>query len=104
TTSNRIVYEGAQTKIFNIQASLSGYLASGSNINYTFYIAKNGTVLPSTAVQTKFGSGGGGSADVRALSFTGTVELAPNESIEVFVRNDTDDTNVTISRLNLLIY
>ncbi|GGD82828.1 hypothetical protein [Planktosalinus lacus] len=46
------------TKAFNIQASLSGYLDSGSNVNYTLYIAKNGTVLPSTAVQTKFGYSG----------------------------------------------
>lgn len=103
TVNNRITYQGSATKVFNIQASLSGFSA-GSNVNYTFFIARNGTVLPATGIQTRFVGGGGGSSDVRALSFTGTVELAPGDYIEVFVQNDENTTNVTISRLNLLIY
>lgn len=102
SVSNRIVYNGSATKVFNIQASLSGF-AESTNTNYTFFIARNGTLLPSTAIQTRF-QGGGGGADIRALSFTGTVELAPGQYIEVFVRNDDNKNNVTISRLNLLIY
>jgi len=103
STSNRITYSGSRTKVFNIQASLSGFSAS-SNVNYTFFIAKNGTILPSTGIQTRFFGGGGGSSDVRALSFTGTVELNPTDYIEVFVQNDENTNNVTVSRLNLLIY
>lgn len=103
STSNRITYSGSRTKVFNIQASLSGFSAS-SNVNYTFFIAKNGTILPSTGIQTRFVGGGGASSDVRALSFTGTVELNPTDYIEVFVQNDENTNNVTVSRLNLLIY
>jgi hypothetical protein len=101
--NNSIVYNGSRTRVFNIQASLSGFTL-GSNVTYTFFIARNGTRLESTEIQTKFGSSGGGTADVRALSFTGTVELNPTDHIEVFVQNDTGTENLTISRLNLLIY
>ncbi len=96
--NNRILYEGSKTRKFNIQASFSAD-AVGSNKFFTFFIAKNGVVLTPTAVSTKVVGGG----DVRALSFTGTATLAPNNYIEVWAQNDSDATGLIIPYLNLLI-
>ncbi|QNJ97775.1 hypothetical protein [Constantimarinum furrinae] len=97
--SNRIVYEGSKTRKFNIQASFT-VDAVNNNKFFTFFIAKNGVVLAPTSISTKVIGGG----DERALSFTGTTTLAPNDFIEVWAQNDTDTSGLIVPFLNLLIY
>ena len=96
--NNRIVYDGTKTRIFTIQASFTAD-AVGSNKFFTFFIAKNGVILTPTAISTKVVGGG----DIRAMSFTGTTTLAPNDYIEVWAQNDTDATGLIVPFLNLLI-
>ena len=56
-------------------------------------------ILTPTAISTKVVGGG----DIRAMSFTGTTTLAPNDYIEVWAQNDTDATGLIVPFLNLLI-
>lgn len=95
---NRITYMGSKTRKFNIAASFSVDAVS-SNKFFTFYIAKNGVIIPATAISTKVVGGG----DVRALSFTGTTTMVPGEYIEVWAQNDSDTSGLIIPALNLLI-
>jgi len=97
--NNRITYDGSKTRKFNIQASFTAD-AVGSNKFFTFFIAKNGVVLSPTTISTKVVGGG----DIRAVSFTGTTTLAPNDYIEVWAQNDSDTSGLIIPFLNLLIY
>jgi len=96
--SNRLRYVGTKTKIFNISASLS-LTSTTNNQVLSIYFAKNGTVLNSTRIQRKIGTG----ADVGAVSISGTVELATGDYIELWLANDLASRDATIENLNFHI-
>jgi hypothetical protein len=96
--SNRLTYAGTKTRRFQVICSLS-LLASGNNKNFTFYVAKNGVVLPESKQLFKCSS----QVDRGSLTLSCTVPLAPNDYVEVWVANNSDGTTVTIESLNLAI-
>ena len=58
-------------------------------------------MVTSSQVKRFIGTG----SDVGALSISGLVTLAPNEWIEVWALDETDDNlNLTVESFNLLIY
>ncbi|MDP3312780.1 hypothetical protein [Lutibacter sp.] len=65
------------------------------------YIAKNGTILTSTRVLYEFG--GGQTPGYITVPISGTIELASNDYIEVFVTNYTNSTNITANNMYLQI-
>ncbi|HET6991319.1 MAG TPA: hypothetical protein VFJ43_08355 [Bacteroidia bacterium] len=97
-TNNRITYTGTKTKRFAVICSLS-MVAASSNKTFSFYIVKNGVVLPESKQMLKLGS----STDKGSITLSCTTQMASNDYIEVWVENDTDISSVTIETLNLAI-
>jgi hypothetical protein len=70
-------------------------LTNGSQKEYEIAFAKNGTVLTDTIQSVRFGPGGGTVEAVIVCDFV----QAQGDFIEVWVRNVTDSTNITATRL-----
>ena len=96
--SNRLVYTGTKTRYFSAIASVSISSAASSK-NFSFYIAKNGVVLPESKQTLRMSS----STDKGSLTISCNVELAPNDYVEVFVENNTDLTGITVLNMNMAI-
>jgi hypothetical protein len=95
-SNNRMTYTGAKIRRFQVMGSMS-MIASGSNKNFSFYIAKNGVVLPESKQWLKLNA----SSDRDCVALSCTVQLAPNDYIEVWVENNSDATSVSVESMNL---
>lgn len=89
--NNRIQYIGVPTRHFIIDVALST-IAAGNNKTLEYQLFKNGIALPETLMTRAHGTG----VDHGALPITTNVHLAQDDYIELFVSNETDDTNLTI--------
>ncbi|WP_044397451.1 hypothetical protein [Lacinutrix sp. Hel_I_90] len=99
---NRITYLGKKTRTFQINAALSIRGNSGTGDYYAFFIRKNGnTTLTETNSLMRINS----NTDISSNSISGTVELAPNEYIEIWGQRLTGSgtTSITVFSLNLNI-
>lgn len=96
--SNRLRYTGLKTQNFNVSAHISS-TAAANNRTYTWYIAKNGTIVTESAIQRKQGTG----SDVGALGLSWNVELAENDYVEIWVENNTDTVDVTANFMTLSV-
>jgi hypothetical protein len=96
--NNRLTYSGTKSKRFTVICSLSS-IATGNNKNFTFYIAKNGVVLPESKQYMKCSS----QVDRGSITLSCTALLTTNDYIEVWVENNTDTTSISIESLNLAI-
>ncbi len=95
SASNRLRYIGTKTRTFSITGSISITSANGQNCS--FYIAKNGTIDVSTIVKRKVGA----NTDIGAAGISGSIILAPNDYIELWVANDSGTASITILTMNL---
>lgn len=92
TTGGRITYTGSTTQEVRIDASLSVKAASASGQNASLYVAKNGTVITASRVNTEV------DATVEKNLNVAWIETAvQNDYFELFVANEsgTDDLVVT---------
>jgi hypothetical protein len=98
--SNRLTYTGRAKRQFFISASMT--VDADNRRLLRFFIAKNGVLIQSTGIST-FVVGNG---DIKGLAFTGTVDLAPNDFIELWAVNKSSSSSVTLTveALNMLIY
>jgi hypothetical protein len=102
--NNRLVYTGTSTRTFSVVCSMS-FGASDKNDVFAFFIYHGGNASPGVVTSTQVKRFIATGADVGALSVSGLVTLAPNEWIEVWALNETDDNlNLTVETFNLLIY
>ena len=96
--NNRLRYTGTKTRIFSVSASLA--ISSPNSGQYLLmYIAKNGTVIGSTEIKRKIANG----SDIGAATVSGTVELATNDYVELWLANDSSNKDATVERLNFQI-
>ncbi|AEA42544.1 hypothetical protein [Fluviicola taffensis] len=95
-TSNRLTYTGSKTRSFFISSSLS-ITQPSSNRYFSFYIAKNGVIIPESRQDVKVVN----STDQVSLTISCRVTLAPNDYIEVWVENQSSTTNMTVQTMNL---
>ncbi|WP_347926351.1 cell wall anchor protein [Pontimicrobium sp. SW4] len=95
---NRLTYVGEKTRFFSYSCALTVTSAS-NNQDYSFYIAKNGVILPESKQGRKIATG----ADKGSITITGVVQLSPNDYIEVWVENNTGSVNITAESMNLLM-
>lgn len=99
---SKIVYEGKKTRTFQVNASVSlqavtGYFSSGT---YAFFIRKDGINLSETKTIIKVNS----STEFFNLSILGTVELDPNDDIEIYgQRLSGSNVDISVASLNLSI-
>ena len=97
-TNNRLTYGGSKTRSFSVSAALS-ITQPNSNRFFSFYIAKNGVIIPESRQDIKVVN----STDQVSLPISCRVILAPGDYIEVWVANQTATTDVTVQTLNLSI-
>lgn len=100
-TTGRLTYKGRKSRAFQASATVSFQetTALGSNTDYVFYFVKissTGTVtaLPETETYIDTNSG-----FIQAFPITGTITLAENESVEVYLKRVTTGT-----KLNIQVY
>ncbi|MBI3135854.1 MAG: hypothetical protein HYZ14_14345 [Bacteroidetes bacterium] len=95
---NRLVYTGAKERTFQVICSLTATQPS-SNKYFSFYIAKNGTILTESRQEVKIVN----STDQGPITMSCTINLAPNDYLEVWVENETAATDLTVQTMNLAI-
>ena len=95
-TNGRITYNGINTAEFVIDCKISGTVAAGTS-TFTFYLAKNGSIITSSKSTEEFSSSAIGSAS----SVCSIVSLVATDYIEVFVENDTDLDDWVSHTLNM---
>lgn len=89
--NNRIRYTGTVAKHFVIDAAISS-ISAGNNKNIEYQIFKNGSPL----IETLMGRAHGTGSAAGAIPLTTNVDMEPNDFLELFVSNESDDTNITI--------
>lgn len=94
--NNRLTYTGSKTRAFFVSCALS-ITQPNSNRFFSFYIAKNGVVIPESRQDIKVVN----STDQVSIPISCRVTMAPGDYIEVWVANQTATTDVTVQTLNL---
>ncbi len=97
-SNNRLTYSGTKSRRFHVTASLS-VTAQAANKYFSFYIVKNGVVLPESRQAMRLSSG----VDKGSVTLSCTIFLDANDYIEVWAENNSDNSYVTIETLNLAI-
>lgn len=95
--SNRLTYDGAINRQFRCTAIIT--CTSGNNVQVGSYFAKNGSLILSSETYTT--TDGNGRRENVAIQTV--VELTAGDYIEVFVENDTNTTDITVSDLSVII-
>lgn len=90
--NNRIRYIGTVRKHFIIDVALSASTI-GNNKVIEYQLCKNGVPIPET-LMTRAHPGAGNAGTV---ALTTNTHLDPNDYIELYVSNETDDTNLIIN-------
>lgn len=96
--NNRLTYTGTKTRRFQVIGSLS-VTSTAANKYFSFYIVKNGVVLPESRQAMRLSTG----VDKGSVTLSCSVELASNDYIEVWAENNSDTSNMTVETLNLSI-
>lgn len=97
--NNRLTYIGKKNRKFMAIISLTGTPAAINNI-YSFYIAKNGVILPESEQSVKFNS----ASDQQSVTVSSSVFLSTDDYIEVWVKNSTNTGKITILHFNASIH
>ncbi|MCD6067934.1 MAG: hypothetical protein K0S33_2760 [Bacteroidetes bacterium] len=97
-TSNKLTYIGAKTRRFQVVCSITA-TASSNNKNFSFHIYKNGVKLPESTQSMKLATG----VNTGSLTISCNVLMAPNDYVEVWVENNSDNSDITVENLNLSI-
>ncbi|WP_289044028.1 hypothetical protein [uncultured Olleya sp.] len=99
---NRITYLGKKTRTFQISASLSVRGNSGVDDYYAFFIRKNGVT---TLVESNSLMRVNTILDISSNSITATVELDPNDYVEIWGQRllGSGTASITVFSLNLSI-
>ncbi len=102
--NNRLTYLGKKTRTFKIDAALSVRGNSGTGDFYAFFIKKNGATGTSL-VETNTIMRVNNTSDISSNSISGTVELAPNDYVEIWGQRlvGSGTTSITVFSLNLNI-
>jgi hypothetical protein len=95
---NRLTYTGTKTRRFQVICSLSATQVA-NNMLYSFYVVKNGIILPESKQIRKLVNG----SDQESISISCTVSLASNDYIEIWVENNINITGLTVETFNLAI-
>jgi hypothetical protein len=95
--SGTLTYTGSETKEFDLCLSLTTTLnLNTANISVLIYV--NGSPLAKSKQSTFTGST---TPFLQSGSVNALVELSTNDTVEVFVQNNTNTSNITVQDLNL---
>jgi hypothetical protein len=96
--NNRLKYLGTKKRYFRVNGSLS-FQSSSNATTYIVYIAKNGTVVNQSKVYINSTT----TNDILAIPIGTTLELSPNDFVEVFAERYSGSGNMLTVSLNLSI-
>jgi hypothetical protein len=97
-TNNRATYVGAITRDFKVQAVVT-VIAATANKQIGLYIRKTTNLVTESEQYVTTNA----NSRAEAITIQAFVNLATNDYIEIWVENDTDNTDVTVSFLNVII-
>ncbi len=97
-SNNRLTYSGSKTRSFNVSCSMS-ITQPSSNRYFSFYIAKNGVIIPESRQDVKVVN----STDQVSLTLGCRALMAPGDYVEVWVENQSSTTSMTVQTLNLTL-
>ncbi len=98
-SNNRLTYTGAKTEEFQVICSVTA-TALSNNKSFSVHIFKNGIRLPQSTQSLKLPSG----VAAGSITLSCIVNLVPNDYVEVWVENNSDNTDITFENLNLSIH
>lgn len=94
-TDNQLTYTGSLTRYFKVDVVSS--FTGGNNKDVSIYIAKNGVIDSSSQIpSTTDGNGKAESVPTHTM-----LQLVTGDTIEVFIENNSDSTNIIVGYLNL---
>lgn len=96
--NNRITYKGSKTKTFQISASLSVRESSSVGNYYGFLIVKNGSIV---LTETNSVMRVNNTSDINSLAISGTVELSPDDYIEIWGQRLVGSGSTTLAVFSL---
>ena len=97
STTNRCIYTGPSPQLFGVTAIIS--LINGQNRSYSFAVAKNGVIQDDTVFEITTSSGG----RIDNMSTQYLTEMTTGDYIELYIRNNTDASDPTITHLSTRI-
>lgn len=95
-SNNRITRTG-EKKVFKVEGIIS--VSSGNNQEVHAAFFRNGVLYPCSEQSAVLSSGGKSSA----IPFHCLIELDENDYIEVWVKNFSSSTNITLSNVNVIV-
>ena len=94
TSGGKLTYNGSDTAVLTVHASISIEPVSGNNNqDISVYVAKNGAVIAGTRISAVISNGA-----PQNLSLSTNQSFATNDYIELFVQNSTSTANLTVVR------
>lgn len=97
-TNNRLRYDGVADRLAVVHCPLS-LQAAGTAVDLSIRLAKNGTTIADTEITLRVAS----ASQDGAVSTVGLVEVSNGDYIELWVANETDTTNLTVTKMTLAL-
>jgi len=97
SAAGRLTYNGLSARVFNVDAAISANAASGSP-DASLSIAKNGTVITATKIGNRMEN-----THDHNLSTVWNLSLSPGDYIELFIENNTNTVDFTVTRAVLRV-
>ena len=96
-SNNRLTYTGALTRVARVSVILG--FTTGANDRVGIYIARNNSVISFSESYATANAAG----RVETVSAQTLVSLGTNDYIEVFVQNESDTDDITVTELSVII-
>jgi hypothetical protein len=96
-SNNRVTYTGETTQVFKLEGIVSVESGNNNQIHVAFF--KNDNLHPCSEQEVTT-SGSGRASNV---AFQCLIELAQNDYIEVWTKNATGATNITLGNINVIV-
>jgi hypothetical protein len=97
SAAGRLTYTGISAQVFNIDAAISANSASGSP-DCSLSIAKNGAAIAATKIGNRMENN-----HDHNLSTLWSLSLSPNDYIELFIENNSNTVDITVTRAVLRV-
>ena len=95
-TNNRLTWTGAIARVFKFEGIVSLISGNANVIHVAFF--KNGALFPCSEQENTTGVGG----KATSIPFHCLIELEQNDFVEVYVKNATGTTNITLDNVNVI--
>lgn len=95
-SAGTLTFTGDSLQEFHITMSMTAQ-ATANNQLYEIWVEKNGVVQENLVIENQFGT------QRQAVPLTGIITLSPNDSVSVYIQNNTANKDITINYINFSI-